>query len=189
MFLNLFVFYSYLLYLLSYTYINMYYFEVLEALYKSKVKYLIVGGLAVNLYGVPRLSQDIDIIISTDKENVFNIISLLEKMDYVPRLPVDPKDISEPDKVKYWIEHKNLKAFSFYHKKDNYKVIDLLLFHNLNFEKSFENKTVKKVKYIEIYLISIDDLIKMKEFSGRTQDLSDIEMLKKVKNIRDMGDI
>jgi len=159
----------------------MYYFEVLKALYKSKVKYLIVGGLAVNLYGVPRLSQDIDIILSTDRENIFKVTSLLENLGYAPRLPVGPKDLSNPDKVKYWIEHKNLKAFSFYHKKDNYKVIDLLLFHNLNFEKSFENKTVKKVKDIEIYLPSIDDLIKMKEFSGRTQDISDVELLKKVK--------
>ncbi|OQX21062.1 MAG: hypothetical protein BWK75_03985 [Candidatus Altiarchaeales archaeon A3] len=159
----------------------MYYFEVLEALYKNKVKYLIVGGLAVNLYGVPRLSQNIDIIISADRGNVLNIISLLEKLGYVPRLPVNPKDMAEPDKVKYWIENKNLKAFSFYHKKDCYKVIDILLFHNLNFEKSFEDKTVKKVKNIEIYLAPMDDLIKMKEFSGRTQDLSDVDLLKKVK--------
>lgn len=41
----------------------MYYFEVLGGLYKNKVRYLIVGGLAVNLSGVPRVTQDIDIII------------------------------------------------------------------------------------------------------------------------------
>mgnify|MGYP001589470130 FL=1 len=37
----------------------MYYFEILEGLYKSKVRYLVVGGLSVNLYGVPRVTQDL----------------------------------------------------------------------------------------------------------------------------------
>ncbi len=159
----------------------MYYFEILEGLYKSKVKYLIVGGLSVNLYGVPRVTQDIDIVIAMDRENVLKITSLLKELGYVPRLPVSPEDLANPDKVKDWIENKNLKAFSFYHKNENYKVIDIVLVHPLDFEKSFKNRTVKKAKDIDIYLASIDDVVKMKEFSGRPQDLSDIEMLNKVR--------
>ena len=159
----------------------MYYFEILEGLYKSKVRYLIAGGLAVNLYGVPRVTQDIDIVIAMSKENVLKITSLLKELGYVPRLPVNPEDLANPDKVKDWIENKNLKAFSFYHKNENYKVIDIVLVHPLNFEKSFKNRTVKRAKDIDIYLASIDDVVKMKEFSGRSQDLSDIEMLNKVR--------
>ncbi len=159
----------------------MYYFKILEGLYKKRVRYLIVGGLSVNLYGVPRVTQDIDILISMSKGNICNTISLLKELDYVPRLPVNPDDLANHDKVKDWIENKNLKAFSFYHKKDNYKVVDIVLVHPLDFEKSFINRTVKKVKDIEIYLAEIEDIIKMKEFSGRTQDLSDIEMLRKVR--------
>jgi len=159
----------------------MYYFEILEGLYKSKVRYLIVGGLSVNLYGVPRVTQDIDIVIAMDRENVLKITSLLKELGYVPRLPVSPDDLANPDKVKDWIENKNLKAFSFYHKNENYKVIDIVLVHPLDFEKSFKNRTVKRAKDIDIYLASIDDVVKMKEFSGRSQDLSDIEMLNKVR--------
>jgi len=159
----------------------MYYFEILEGLYKSKVRYLIAGGLSVNLYGVPRMTQDIDIVIAMDRENVLKITSLLKELGYVPRLPVSPDDLANPDKVKDWIENKNLKAFSFYHKNENYKVIDIVLVHPLNFEKSFKNRTVKRAKDIDIYLASIDDVVKMKEFSGRPQDLSDIEMLNKVR--------
>ena len=159
----------------------MYYFEILEGLYKSKVKYLIVGGLSVNLYGVPRVTQDIDIVIAMDRENVLKITSLLKELGYVPRLPVSPDDLANPDKVKDWIENKNLKAFSFYHKNENYKVLDIVLVHPLDFEKSFKNRTVKRAKDIDIYLASIDDVVKMKEFSGRPKDLSDIEMLNKVR--------
>lgn len=160
----------------------MYYFEILEGLYKRDVRYLIVGGLSVNLYGVPRVTQDIDIVIAMSKENIFKITSLLKKLGYIPRLPVNPEDLANPRNVKDWIETKNLKAFSFYHKKDNYKVVDIVLVHPLDFEKSFINRTIKKARDIDIYLASIDDIIKMKEFSGRSQDLSDIAMLKKVRN-------
>ena len=159
----------------------MYYFEILEGLYRNNIRYLIVGGLSVNLYGIPRVTQDIDIVIAMDKENVLKLTSLLKESGYVPRLPVNPDDLANPDKVKDWIENKNLKAFSFYHKKDNYKVIDIVLVHPLDFEMSFKNRTVKKAKDIDIYLASIDDVIKMKEYSGRAQDLSDIEMMNKAK--------
>jgi hypothetical protein len=83
--------------------------------------------------------------------------------------------------VKDWVESKDLKTFSFYHKKDNYKVVDIVLVHSLDFEQSFKNKTVKKVDNVKIYLASMDDLIRTKELANRTQDLSDIEMLKKVR--------
>lgn len=159
----------------------MFYFEILEGLYKSKIRYLVVGGLSVNLYGVPRVTQDVDIVIAMDEENVLKITSLLQELGYVPRLPVNPKDLANHDKVKDWIENKNLKAFSFYHTDNPYKVVDIVLVHPLDFEKSFINRTVKKAKGIDIYLASLDDIIKMKEFSGRSQDLSDIEMLKKAR--------
>ncbi len=159
----------------------MYYFEILEGLYRNNIRYLIVGGLSVNLYGIPRVTQDIDIVIAMDKENVLKLTSLLKESGYVPRLPVNPDHLANPDKVKDWIETKNLKAFSFYHKKDNYKVIDIVLVHPLDFEMSFKNRTVKKAKDIDIYLASIDDVIKMKEYSGRAQDLSDIEMMNKAR--------
>jgi hypothetical protein len=165
----------------------MYYFDVLEGLYKNHVKYLVVGGLSVNLYGVPRVTQDIDIIIAMTKGNILKITSLLKELGYVPRLPVNPDDLANHDKVKYWIKNKNLKAFSFYQRKANYKVIDIVLVHPLDFEKSFINRTVKKAKDIEIYLASIEDIIKMKALSGRPQDLSDIEMLKKVRKYMGEG--
>ncbi len=165
----------------------MYYFDILEGLFKNKARYLVVGGLSVNLYGVPRVTQDIDIVIAMSKDNILKITSLFKKLGYVPRLPVNPDDLADQDKVSDWIENKNLKAFSFYHKKDTYRVIDIVLVHPLDFEKSFVNKTVKKAKDIDIYLASIEDIIKMKIFSGRPQDLSDIEMLKKVRKYMGEG--
>jgi len=163
----------------------MFYLDILEEFYKKNIKYLIVGGLAVNLHGVPRVTQDIDIIISTDRNNILKITGILKALSYKPRLPVNPEDLAEPDIVREWIENRNMKAFSFYHQQDNFKVIDIVIFHNLDFNIAFKNKIVKKINEFEIYLSSIDNLIKLKEYSGRDQDLSDVEMLKKVKQIRE----
>ena len=53
------------------------YFEkVFRALNKEKVKYIVVGGVAVNLYGYARFTGDIDILLLLEEGN-------LEKMDRV----------------------------------------------------------------------------------------------------------
>ena len=167
---------------------SMYYFEVLKALFDHEIDYLIVGGLAVNLYGIPRVTQDIDIIIAFDRENIFKLNGVFRDLGYVPRLPgVDPEELADPVVRKDWIVDRNLKAFSFYHKKDAYKAVDIILVHPLDFAKAFQNKTIKKAQGIAINLVSMDDLIKMKSFSGRQQDLSDIALLKKIQQYHDKG--
>lgn len=165
----------------------MFYFEVLESFYRNKIRYLVVGGLAVNLHGVPRTTLDIDIIPSLEKSNITLLCSTLKNLDYVPRLPVSPEGISDPVTLKAWKEEKNLKAFSFYHKEQNHKVIDLVLVHPLNFDEAESHCKIIHARGVDIPIVSIDDLIEMKAFSGRSRDLSDIEMLKEAKEILENG--
>lgn len=44
--------------------------NVLNAFDKQKVKYILVGGIAVMLHGIERLTRDIDIFIKMDKDNI-----------------------------------------------------------------------------------------------------------------------
>ncbi|MCK4308176.1 hypothetical protein KAW50_08135 [candidate division WOR-3 bacterium] len=37
--------------------------EIYKALDRNKVKYLVIGGIAVGLHGIPRVTVDIDILI------------------------------------------------------------------------------------------------------------------------------
>ena len=161
----------------------MYYIEILKAFQAENVRYLIIGGLAVNLYGVPRVTPDIDLVISTEKSNILKLIDVLKQLGYVPRFPVDPEDLTDPAKVEDWTKNRNMTAFCFYNKTENYKVVDIVLVHPLDFESSFKNKTVKKVNGVDVFIASFDDLVRTKEASGRPQDLSDIKMLKKVRKL------
>ncbi len=161
----------------------MIYYDILSNFYKDGVKYLIVGGLAVNIHGVPRLTQDIDIIISMEKDNILKLCQCLNKLGYKPRLPVNPEDLSNPVVLNEWVSEKNMKAFSFYNKENSLKVVDIVISHPLDFNLAYSKKEEISIKQIKIPVVALDDLIKMKESSGRGKDLSDIKMLNKIKEI------
>lgn len=164
----------------------MYYFELLKAFHENRIEYLIVGGLAVNLHGVPRVTQDVDIVIALDEVNILNVNRVMRALGYVPRLPVNPEDLANETVREEWISRKNMKEFSFYHSRHDYRVVDIVLFYNSDYNTLKKNRVVKNAGGIEIYVASIDDLLSMKSFSGREQDLSDIRLLRKVKQYMEM---
>lgn len=160
----------------------MFYFDLLKEFYDCDIKYMIVGGLSVNLHGIPRVTQDIDVIIALDHENVAAVIAIMKKLGYLPRLPVNPENLADDTIRESWINEKNLIAFTFYNLSDPHKVVDIVISHPLDFNTAYNKMKIKTVKDFQINLVSIDDLITMKKFSGRNQDLSDIELLKKLNN-------
>jgi hypothetical protein len=163
----------------------MFYNEILEALHNKKIRYLIVGGLAVNLHNVPRMTSDIDIILPADDPAIISFIEVMNNLSYAPRLPVPAKDLADPEQRKDWITNKNMKAFSFCHTHENFRVIDLLLVHPLDFEQAWTNKCVRFSGDTPLYYVSIDDLIAMKKSAGRKIDFDDIEMLMAARSIMD----
>ncbi len=44
--------------------------EVIARLEKENVDYILIGGFAVILYGMPRLTQDVDLFLRNDSENI-----------------------------------------------------------------------------------------------------------------------
>lgn len=54
--------------------------DVFDALAEEKVEYVLVGGFAVILHGLPRVTQDVDIFIKPDSENVQRLRSALERV-------------------------------------------------------------------------------------------------------------
>lgn len=45
--------------------------KVFRELNKAKVKYLVVGGVAVNLYGYLRFTGDLDLLILLNEEKIY----------------------------------------------------------------------------------------------------------------------
>ena len=159
----------------------MYYLEVFAILNKLKVKYLVVGGLAVVLHGFVRFTSDLDIMVDFDKKNLLNFSAALKTLGYKPKLPVKASDFADAAKRKNWIESRNMKVFSFIHSKTDYKLIDVFVEEVIPFSKAYRRRQVVKAGDTHIDVISFGDLITLKKLSARCQDLDDIKMLKGLK--------
>ncbi len=72
--------------------------EFIELLNREKVRYLLLGGYAVNYYGYHRFTADIDFWIAIDAENRSRVASALQAFGFSPTA-VEPQRFSEAGKV------------------------------------------------------------------------------------------
>jgi len=162
----------------------MYYLEVFSALKQYNVKYLLVGGVAVVLHGVLRLTADLDLIVQLEKENLSKFVEAMKILGYTAKVPANPTDLANPEIREEWIKNKNMKVFSFINEKVPYKLIDIFVNEPIPFDEAYARRQIVKAKDVEISVISFDDLISLKKMASRPQDLEDINMLEELKNDR-----
>lgn len=159
--------------------------RIFRALNKAHVKYMVVGGVAVNLYGFMRFTGDIDLVVLLNEANLAKIECVMHRLGYSERLPISLMDLGNKKQVRTWIREKNLKAFTFtppYQDKD-FLQLDIVIEESLHFEKIALDKTEKRLGSIKIPVISIFDLIKMKKKAHRARDLEDLKVLLDLKGL------
>ena len=66
--------------------------KLFSALNQKKVKYMVAGGIAVNLYGIERATADVDIIIKLVDANLRNFIDAVKGLGLKPKIPVRLED-------------------------------------------------------------------------------------------------
>ena len=66
--------------------------KVFSALNKAKVRYLVVGGIAVNLYGIERATADIDLVVDLEGNNLNRFIAVMKELNFKPKIPVRLED-------------------------------------------------------------------------------------------------
>ncbi|OGB89717.1 hypothetical protein A2625_06315 [candidate division WOR-1 bacterium RIFCSPHIGHO2_01_FULL_53_15] len=153
------------------------YENIFEQLAKNKVDYLLIGGLAVALYGIPRTTGDIDLMVNLNPENLLKLIKTMGQLGFIPKAPVKAEDLADPAKRADWIKNKNMKVFTFYRPDNPYALVDIMIDNPLNYEELARGKKQVSDRGAKIFLIPKKMLIKLKELSGRKQDLSDIKAL------------
>ena|SRR3989338_1077831 len=167
----------------------MFYEFILRKLSESKIKYLVIGGVAVNLHGYTRATNDLDIMLSFDKENVEKFSKLAKELGFKPKIPVDIIELADPNKREHWKKERNMKVFSIYNAENEFEVIDIMIQDYIDFETAYKNKKIMLDEGISIPVISISDLIKLKEIATqeRDRDLTDLKILRKFKEQEDEG--
>jgi len=158
----------------------MFFEKVFRKLNEHRVKYLVIGGAAVNFHGFIRVTNDLDLMILLDKENVNRFSKAANELGYIPRVPVKIEDIADINKREEWIKEKNMKVFSIINPNQDEEIVDIMVMDYIDFNEAYKNKKAISVNGEEIQIISIKDLIKLKEILGRPQDILDIKMLLKI---------
>ncbi len=141
-----------------------------------------MGGVAATLYGIPRMTADLDIVMELSRENIENLLRAMEKLDLKPAIPVAPEELLDEDKRKEWIEKKHMVVFSFVNPEHPFEVLDILINPPIPFKELYSRKNIFNAEGEPIPVVCIEDLIRLKTISGRKQDLSDIEILREIKN-------
>ena len=165
----------------------MFYESVFRALDRGEVKYLVIGGIAVNIYGFYRATGDLDIMLSFDEHNLKKFIKTVKSLGFKPRIPVRIEEIGDPENLEKWKREKHMKVFSIYDPKKELEQIDILIEDYLDFDRAYESRKVVIARDISIPIISIDDLIELKKRAGRERDRIDIKALEKIKELADEG--
>jgi tRNA nucleotidyltransferase/poly(A) polymerase len=58
-----------------------FYEKVLRRLNRRGVKYVVAGGIAVNLHGVPRATADLDIVVEMSDTNIRKLVRVMGSWD------------------------------------------------------------------------------------------------------------
>lgn len=135
--------------------------DFIKCLNENKVRYLLVGGWAVGLYGNPRATKDIDFLIAINNENIIK----LQKALYAFGAPTVNNNVFQE------------KGNIFRMGKSPVQIDIINQADGIEFEDCFIRRNIVNIEDIEISIISKKDLIQNKKASGRYRDLADVESL------------
>ena len=135
---------------------------VFKSFQQNDVRYVVIGGIAAALYGVPRATFDLNILIEATPENAQRLIDAL--MD----AGMGTAALTNSDEIMA----NEITIF-----KDRVRIDVQLLTPGLQFEKAWSRKQTMQYQGQNFYVVSIEDLIRSKRAAGRDVDLEDIRLL------------
>lgn len=141
--------------------------QLIKSFNKNKVDYIIIGGMAINLHGFARNTQDIDIFVNPGKENIEKLKKSLIEVFKDKAI----KGISYGDFLKYPVIRYGTE-FGFY--------IDIIVRIGKKFEYDDLTYIEKNIEGIPVRLADTKTLYKLKENTYREIDELDLKFLKSI---------
>ena len=145
--------------------------RVLDALDKEMVQYILVGGVAVILHGIERLTQDIDIFVKMDDKNIQRLRKALLSI-------FDDESIEE-------ITLEELKEFAVirYGTPDDFYIDIMARIGEMAVYEDLEYETIY-YEGVKIKIATPETLYNLKKGSPRYKDKFDAAYLKDFIDIR-----
>lgn len=137
--------------------------EFIQSLNDNGVRYLVVGGYAVALYGYPRYTKDMDIWVDMTPENASKIVKALDQFGF-GSLGVKASDFTEPDQM-----------LQLGYPPGRIDILTTL--PGVEFSECYPAHTTVDIEGVPVSFIDLENLKKNKRATGRHQDLADLENL------------
>jgi len=140
--------------------------RITKELNEAKIDYALCGGLAVAVHGYPRATKDVDLMVHA--EDLARIRTLMKQLDYRVEGGFQTFRAGTPEESKLW---RISRATN-----DELWTVDFIVVADF-FRDVWKDRIAIEFRGQQIRVVSADGLRKMKEFSGRPQDLADLEKL------------
>lgn len=138
----------------------------LQSVFKSfqshEVRYIVIGGIAAVLYGVPRATFDLDILIDATPKNVERLLRALREAGFGTADLIDVKGVLENE----------ITIFS-----DRVRLDVQTSTPGLAFNEAWERCEVMEYQGQKFWVASRQDIITSKRAAGRPKDLEDARIL------------
>jgi len=146
--------------------------EILQALARHSVSYVVVGGVAVQAHGGQRLTQDLDLAVPADRENHERLAAALADLDARILGPAGERSATPPIAGL-------LASGDLWHLESDHGLVDVIMLPAAlgPFDGLRERAHDVDLGDLVVPVAAREDLIAMKQASGRPQDLSDVELL------------
>ncbi|MDW7693929.1 nucleotidyl transferase AbiEii/AbiGii toxin family protein [Flammeovirgaceae bacterium SG7u.111] len=161
----------------------MQYKAIFQSLQTHGVKYVVTGGVAVNIYGIQRMTVDLDLVVDLNAENLKQFRKVVDQIGLQTSLPIRLEAFADNSFRRIMIHQKNMIAYSFFNTGPKLFVVDVIIDMPIPFDEIWKQRETRHVEGIDIEIISIEHLIALKKESDREVDQSDIAALSKLKNL------
>jgi hypothetical protein len=140
----------------------------------SKVAYIMIGGVAINLHGYHRTTNDIDIWLKDAIDNRKNLRAAFKNYGLG-----DYESIETMQFVPGWTTFR----------LDNSLEIDIMTqlkgLEDIPFDEAYELASVAEILDVKVPFLHINQLIQAKKAANRPKDQIDVMALEKIKKLRE----
>ncbi len=147
--------------------------DVFGSLSRHEVRYVVIGGIAAVLHGVPRATFDLDILIDPTAENAKRLLAALAAAG------LGTAALTSADEVL----SNEITVF-----KDRLRIDVQTSTPGLGFADAWARRVEMQYQGQAFFVASRTDLIASKRASGRAVDLDDVRQLELATEAEDEGD-
>jgi predicted nucleotidyltransferase len=141
--------------------------KIIDTINRYGVEYIVIDGVAMISHGMPRLTQDLDLLVKLTPENIGRLKDALHSI----------YDDIAIDEITY--DEMNRYSVIRYGTSDGF-YLDIMARIGDVADYSSVEKEIKEVEGVKIYLSTVASLLKLKENTIRPEDKRDTIFLKKL---------